>query len=39
VEKAARGYTILEDGYVVFVVQVLAETQYSVLSEMGAKEV
>jgi len=32
VEKAAREYTILEDGHVVFVVEVLVETQYSVLS-------
>jgi len=31
-KKAAREYTILEDGHVVFVVEVLAETQYSVLS-------
>jgi len=27
-----REYTILEDGHVVFVVEVLVETQYSVLS-------
>jgi len=32
VEKATREYTILEDGHVVFVVEVLVETQYSVLS-------
>jgi len=31
VKKAARKYTILEDGHVVFVVEVLVETQYSVL--------
>jgi len=31
-EKAATEYTILDDGHVVFVVEVLIETQYSVLS-------
>ena len=31
-EKAASEYTILEGGHVVFVVEVLVETQYSVLS-------
>jgi len=30
--KTASEYTILEDGHVVFVVEVLAETQYSVLT-------
>jgi len=34
-EKAARGYRILGDGRVVLVVEVLVESQYSVLSEMG----
>jgi len=28
VEKATRGYRILEDGHVVFVVEVLVEAQY-----------
>ena len=29
-EKAAREYRILEDGHLVFVVEVLVETQYIV---------
>jgi len=40
VEKAANEYRILKDGHVVIVVEVLVETQYTVLmSEMGAQEV
>ena len=31
-KTAAREYTILEDGHVVFVVEVLVETEYSVLN-------
>jgi len=38
-EKSTRGYRILEDGHVVFVVEVLVETQCSVLSGMGSQEV
>jgi len=30
--ESCKEYTILEDGHVVFVVEVLLETQYSVLS-------
>ena len=41
--ESRMGYRILEDGHVVFVVEVLVETQHNVLSvrisEMGAQEV
>jgi len=30
--ESRKEYTILEDGHVVFLVEVLVETQYSVLS-------
>ena len=30
--ESCKEYTILEDGHVVFVVEVLLETQYSVLT-------
>ena len=39
VSQTTRGYRILEDGRVVFVVEVLVETQCSVLSGMGPQEV
>jgi len=32
VQKAGRGYRIWDDGHLVFVVEVLVETQYSVLT-------
>jgi len=38
-KKATRRYRILEDGHAMFVVEVLVETQYSLLSGMGAQEV
>ena len=31
-EKATKGHSILEDGHVMFVVEVLVETQYTVLT-------
>jgi len=31
-EESCMGYRILEDGHVVFVVEVLVETRYSVLT-------